>query len=259
MPIQIKCQCGKVLKVKDELAGKAVKCPGCGKPVRVGKASAPAKAPAPVQKKKVSQAQAPAPVPVAKAPAPVAVDNSMDALFDEAGFSEHVAQVCPSCRQEMASNAVFCTNCGFNKETGEQLESHKTAGVDIDHGTLALDKAAADLDTADRLQKEMESKAGMPWWMLALVLFMIGSGLTIAVIVVNASNQVDQTVDFNPVGLFLRLGSAAFGVSGLGALLRMVILLAKKEGTKAQRIKLGIAIVLAIGIAIGMFVGASNA
>lgn len=29
MPIQIKCECGKALRVKDEFAGKKVRCPGC--------------------------------------------------------------------------------------------------------------------------------------------------------------------------------------------------------------------------------------
>ncbi|MDQ7779170.1 MAG: PQQ-binding-like beta-propeller repeat protein [Planctomycetota bacterium] len=43
MPIQVTCGCGKVLNVGDELAGKAVKCPACGKPVQVRPAR-PAKA-----------------------------------------------------------------------------------------------------------------------------------------------------------------------------------------------------------------------
>jgi hypothetical protein len=30
MPIQIRCSCGKHLAVKDEAAGKRVKCPACG-------------------------------------------------------------------------------------------------------------------------------------------------------------------------------------------------------------------------------------
>jgi len=30
MPIQIKCECGKLLSVKEEFAGKKVRCPGCG-------------------------------------------------------------------------------------------------------------------------------------------------------------------------------------------------------------------------------------
>jgi RsiW-degrading membrane proteinase PrsW (M82 family) len=35
MPIPIACSCGKSLKVKDEYAGKRVKCPGCGQPLSV--------------------------------------------------------------------------------------------------------------------------------------------------------------------------------------------------------------------------------
>jgi hypothetical protein len=30
MPITLACPCGKTLQVKDELAGKRIKCPGCG-------------------------------------------------------------------------------------------------------------------------------------------------------------------------------------------------------------------------------------
>ena len=33
--IECKCKCGKRLKVRDELAGKRVRCPGCGQPVAV--------------------------------------------------------------------------------------------------------------------------------------------------------------------------------------------------------------------------------
>jgi hypothetical protein len=35
MAISVSCACGKTLKVKDCLAGKAVKCPGCHKPIRI--------------------------------------------------------------------------------------------------------------------------------------------------------------------------------------------------------------------------------
>ena len=62
--------------------------------------------------------------------------------------------ICPACRAEMAGNAVLCTKCGYHKEAGATLEAHKTAGVDIDHGTLALDKAAVDMERAADLQKK---------------------------------------------------------------------------------------------------------
>ena len=255
MPIQISCQCGKTLKVKDELAGKAVKCPGCGKPIRVGqsKPSAP-------QKQKQAQAQAPAAAVAAPLQAPVqaSADAAMDDLFDEAGFSEHVAAVCPNCRAEMSATAVLCVKCGYNKETGENFESHKTAGVDIDAGTMALDKAEADLDEADRIQKEMLSKAGMPWWMLALIIFMLASGTTIAVLAVNAANQVDTELTFKPMQLFLNLIGGAFALAGGGALIKLGVAFAKGEAKKSTIIKLGIAAVVLSGIAITMLVMASR-
>ncbi len=50
-PIVLSCGCGKKFQVKAELAGKAVKCPACQKPVKVpGGAPAPAIPPAPVRK-----------------------------------------------------------------------------------------------------------------------------------------------------------------------------------------------------------------
>src|SRR5262245_63442798 len=30
MPVQLRCACGRLLRVRDELVGKRVKCPGCG-------------------------------------------------------------------------------------------------------------------------------------------------------------------------------------------------------------------------------------
>lgn len=52
MPIRVKCACGKGLSVKDELAGKRIKCPGCGEALPVPRPKdAPAKKPAPVKKR----------------------------------------------------------------------------------------------------------------------------------------------------------------------------------------------------------------
>jgi hypothetical protein len=46
MPITITCACQKKLRVREELAGKRVKCPGCGKPVAVPAERAAGRAPA---------------------------------------------------------------------------------------------------------------------------------------------------------------------------------------------------------------------
>lgn len=48
MPIRVKCSCGKVLNVKDELAGKKGKCPGCGNAIPIPQ---PKPAAAPARKK----------------------------------------------------------------------------------------------------------------------------------------------------------------------------------------------------------------
>ena len=48
MPIAVACNCGKKFNAKDELAGKRVKCPGCGEPIAIPSpaAAATAKTPA---------------------------------------------------------------------------------------------------------------------------------------------------------------------------------------------------------------------
>lgn len=197
------------------MAGKRVKCPGCGQAINVPGGEGRA-APAPAR-------------PAASPPSPAA-SSRMDDLFDEEGFSAQVEAVCPACRTEMPGSAVLCTKCGYNKQTGEILESHKTAGVDIDHGTLALQRAANDMEKEKEMQATLLKGGGMPWWALALVLFGLGSALTIAVLVVNASRRVDESVTFNPMGLFLVLMACAFTMLALGSYWMIVVHGFKKEG-----------------------------
>ena len=113
----------------------------------------------------------------------------MDDLFAEEGMDREVGAICPACSKELSAGAVLCTKCGFNLQSGERLDGHKVAGVDIDMGTMALNKAAADMAEAKRMQAELIGKEGMPPWMLALVLFILGSAVGIAVLAVNASRR----------------------------------------------------------------------
>ncbi|EMI19176.1 hypothetical protein, membrane, partial [Rhodopirellula maiorica SM1] len=161
MPIKMTCQCGKVLNIPDAAAGKAVKCPGCQTVLKVpaGKATAQAKQAAAQAKQPAAQPKQAAAQPTpARRPAPaapVAMGNRLDDLFDEEGFSQQVAAICPACRAEMKADAILCTKCGYNKQTGSQHAGHQTPGLDVSHGTLALEKAAAEMarakDTQDRL------------------------------------------------------------------------------------------------------------
>ena len=59
MPISFTCTCGKLLRVKDELAGRRVKCPACAAATTVPKPPAPAEAEFEV----VEDEPAPAPAP----------------------------------------------------------------------------------------------------------------------------------------------------------------------------------------------------
>jgi hypothetical protein len=72
MPITFSCACGKTLRVKDELAGKRVKCPACG-----GVATAPA---AETAFEVFEEPPPPPPRPVAR---PVARPAAMDEDDDE--------------------------------------------------------------------------------------------------------------------------------------------------------------------------------
>ncbi|WP_442506216.1 hypothetical protein SH528x_005048 [Novipirellula sp. SH528] len=217
MPIKMTCQCGKVLNIPDAAAGKAVKCPGCQTVLKVPAAGAAAKP---------QQAAAPSrPAPAAF----VAVDNSMGDLFDEEGFSQQVAAICPACRAEMKADAVLCTKCGYNKQTGSQLAGHKTPGLDVSHGTLALQKAASDMARAQETQDRLMGNNGMPTWMLALVLFLIVSSTAIAVIAINVSRQLDGGGTFNPIATFLVLGFGACIVISQGAQLMVIVKAFKKD------------------------------
>ncbi len=129
--------------------------------------------------------------------------------------------ICPACRKELPPGAVLCTKCGYNLQTGERFDGHKVAGVDIDKGTMALDKAERDMDEAKRLQQEMIGKSGMPAWMLALILFILASAMGIAVLAVNASRR-EEAVAFKPMQMFMNLGGSAFLLVALGAALSLI-------------------------------------
>ncbi len=208
MPIPMTCQCGKALKIPDSMAGKAVKCPGCQTVLRVPSRSSAVASP--------SQPTA-TPQPARPQPAAPRVAGSLGDLFDEEGFDKQVGRICPNCSANLVENAVLCTACGFHAEHGEVLKAHETVGLNIDHGTLALRKAAKDMHKAKVMQDKLERGPGMPWWAHALILFMIVLGITVGGIAVNLSRQVGEENTFSALGLFLQLSGAAFLVVSFGA------------------------------------------
>ena len=153
----------------------------------------------------------------------------MSELFEEEGFNETVEAVCPSCGTGMKGGAVLCTKCGYNKETGARLTGHKTAGVDIDHGTMALMKAEEDMKRSQKVQDDLVGNVGMPWWMLALILFLIVSSVAIAVLAINSARRVDGAGTFNPIATFFILAGSATGVIAAGGYFMVLLTAFKKE------------------------------
>lgn len=229
MPIQLKCTCGKAVSVRDELAGKAVKCPACQSVIRIPAAvnakptSAAAKAaPAGAAVGQVRQPAKPtaAVKPAAKPAAPIADDfgaGAMDDLFNEAGFEVRTGKACPNCFEAIAADAVFCTKCGFNLETGSKVSAHVSDYEDAQSGDALLKKAAKDIEFAKKMQDKMNAGVGMPWWMLALILFMLASVTGVGVIAVNLAKREDATTEFNALQTLMMLGGIGVSVIGCGA------------------------------------------
>ncbi len=227
MPIRMNCQCGKAINAPDAAAGKAIKCPGCAAILKVPAAGAPA-APSPAQK----QAYAAPPAAVRSAQPTALQSSRMDDLFSEEGFVNQVAAVCPACRAEMTAAAVLCTKCGYNKQTGTRLDGHKTAGVDISHGEMALLQAKKEMARNQESQDRLLGNTGMPWWMLALILFLIVSSTAITVVAINVSRQVNGTAVFNPLATFLLLGFGACQTIAWGAFASIAIKAYKIDDAK---------------------------
>ncbi len=125
MPIKLKCACGQVLSVPDNLAGKSGKCPKCQKAIQIPipAASQPSQQatgqskPTPAaaaQTKVVAQAKVPSKPtaqPVKAAAAPVAAapqPNKMESLFEEAGLKRKTGPVCPKCGADIRPGTVIC-------------------------------------------------------------------------------------------------------------------------------------------------------
>jgi uncharacterized Zn finger protein (UPF0148 family) len=176
MPIKVKCECGQVLNVPEDKAGKSGKCPKCQKilqiPAAASAATVPAK-PNAVAKATPSPAKSPAPTapkaavtkPVAAAAAIAPVANKMDSLFEEAGLTKKTGPVCPKCGTAVRPGNVMCTNCGLNFESGETTLGFKAAIEQQEFQNEFLQEAATNM-VRDVQMDQRREKAGLPWWML---------------------------------------------------------------------------------------------
>jgi hypothetical protein len=150
MPIKFACRCGQAFAVKDQLAGKAVKCPQCGQALRI-------------------------PRPRTAAPAaPSRKPGGISDLLDEAGMRANVKR-CPGCGGELPEQAVLCVMCGFDLQRGHRIKTIVATTVEIDqedlgdlpkHGNPVLDHAERVI--ARTIIEEKRLNVGAPWWMVFL-------------------------------------------------------------------------------------------
>jgi hypothetical protein len=159
MPIKTSCNCGFAFAVKDEFAGKRVKCPKCSALILIPgspQVSSPAVNKPPSIKTAVQEATRvvrpgvtvgsgnakptlSSPPRVERKAQTVASDkvasnkivwnrsekfNPVLDLLDDAGVKRvTTGPTCPQCDAEISPTAIICVHCGFNKETGERLET----------------------------------------------------------------------------------------------------------------------------------------
>ena len=153
MPISVPCQCGKSLNVRDELAGKAVKCPACQKVLQVPANKTPAAA---AQPAKTAAKTAPRPVtPVAKPSPPTAAavaataaareSDTMDSFYADAGFEIKRGKFCPECSEAILPDAILCTRCGYHLESGTKLDAYQSTTEAPDSVNAVLRKAEQDM------------------------------------------------------------------------------------------------------------------
>ncbi len=104
----VHCHCGRKFKAPTQLAGRSVKCPGCGKPIRVPKADLP-----PAGKNHTH------PVVSHKT-------QGLMSLLDEVGATAtQQGQNCPQCKTKLPSDAILCVHCGLHLESGKQLRTKR--------------------------------------------------------------------------------------------------------------------------------------
>ena len=184
MPIKVKCgSCSAQFKAKDELAGRRVKCPQCQNPVVI---AAP-------------------PAPVSTAPKRAA--NPLLDILDEEDVQARVrGPMCDNCGSEVKRGMVICIDCGFNLETGDQLETDADEDIETSANMSGAEqmmrKAERDLDEGPDTAGDGDFGDGAESYLIAIVAGFFGViMLAIALAVVFFMEQL--TTLMSPAGISL--------------------------------------------------------
>ena len=208
MPIKVRCQCGQILNVKDEAAGKQVKCIQCESIVAIPRSEDPTH---PVSSKtstgiitvdcscgkKFSVSQKAVgkrikcpecgdltPIPrlsggkassatVSSISASTADSGSLNDLLDDVGLPESVVveNPCPHCRVEMPTDTVVCVNCGYSHVLGRQIKTKREITSDEDLSAPESLRKAMRAVRHEKTDRRAEDTGPMTSWILGLILF----------------------------------------------------------------------------------------
>ena len=155
-----------------------------------------------------------------------AAAGGLDDLFRDEGFELKSGKTCPSCFQSSPNDALLCIHCGFHFETGAKVAAHRSELDEEMSGMAALKKAERDMAAAQVMQDKMTSEAGMPWWLMALLLFLLIATTAVGVYAVNVARRVDDEnpVEFNALATLMLLFGAAFNLVAIGGNIKVLII-----------------------------------
>ncbi len=220
MAIKAKCEkCAARFQAKDELAGKRVKCPKCGEPMRISDApvvaiQAPAKA-------GVRSAPAAHQTATRRPPANFAGaagfsarrDNPLLDLLDEAGVESMPAgPLCTHCGAEMGATAIICVECGFNMATGKQLVTDTygndpSIDGDLTDGQKLLARAEKEIDDSPITAVGQDFGDGADSMLIAVVaLVVMGVLVGIGVGVIFLMDQISESINSAKISFFASIG-----------------------------------------------------
>lgn len=187
MAIKVRCgNCKTSFQAKDSLAGRRVKCPKCKDPITIAAAAGAAK---------------PA---VKKTQAVAAAHNPLLDLLDEQDIrSVARGPVCENCGSELQPAAVFCIDCGFNMETGEQLQTEAfeddvSAGIadaSMTDADMIMAKAEKDIEDVPVAADQQNFGDGADSILIAAVAGIIGVVLiAIGMVIIFSMDQIGNYI-----------------------------------------------------------------
>ncbi len=204
------------MKVRDELAGKRVKCPKCSQPFTVPAQRQAATAVGQVKSPTGNSGSDRDEYTLAPA-APVRSHNPMLDLLDEAGVESAArGRVCNNCGSDLAARAIICIECGFNNETGKLLEtttyfSRADAVAGMSDTEKILAKAEKEIEDMPISASEQDFGDGADSILIALVAVvgaLILTGIGVGTIFV--MDKIGENINTALISFFGSIGIYSF-------------------------------------------------